>query len=376
MKKNTGGQVVVAQLISKTDGSPITTGTTTVYVLGDGGTQFLGSPGPATATHEGNGVWSYPPEQGETNFDHIAFTFVNSSAINATVQIYTSYPQTGDNYARLGAPAGASMSADVAAVKAETASILTDTAEIGAAGAGLTVLATAANLATVAGYIDTEISDIQSRLPAALVSGRMDANVGAMAANVMTAAAAAADLTTELQAGLSTLDAAGVRTAVGLASANLDTQLSAIDAVTDKLNTTLESTGSPGQYVFTDEALAQAPSGTGASAIAIADEVQTRTIAAVTTVNGLAANTVTAAVLAADAVAEINAVWTTAMTESYATDGATMTPTQALYMLWSLLAERSIVSTTLTAKKLDGSTTAMTFTLDSATTPTSQTRAT
>jgi hypothetical protein len=38
--------------------------------------------------------------------------------------------------------------------------ILVDTAEIGAAGAGLTALASAANLATVAGYLDTEIAAI------------------------------------------------------------------------------------------------------------------------------------------------------------------------------------------------------------------------
>ncbi len=69
-------------------------------------------------------------------------------------------------------------------------------------------------------------------------------------------------------------------------------------------------------------------------------------------------------------------VFTTALTESYAADGAAFTLSQALYMVWSLLAERFIVSTTLTAKKLDGSTAAMTFTLDSATVPTSQTRAT
>jgi len=49
-------------------------------------------------------------------------------------------PQTGDNFARLGAPAGASVSADVAAVKVDTAAILVDTAEIGTAGAGLTDL--------------------------------------------------------------------------------------------------------------------------------------------------------------------------------------------------------------------------------------------
>lgn len=65
-----------------------------------------------------------------------------------------------------------------------------------------------------------------------------------------------------------------------------------------------------------------------------------------------------------------------ALTEAYATDGSAATGTQLLYMIWSLLAERSVSSTTLTAKKLDGSTTAMTFTLDSGTSPTSQTRAT
>lgn len=70
------------------------------------------------------------------------------------------------------------------------------------------------------------------------------------------------------------------------------------------------------------------------------------------------------------------AVLTTAMTESYAADGATFTLAQGMYMLWSSLSEFAIASTTITAKKLDGSTTAMTFTLDSATIPTSRTRAT
>jgi hypothetical protein len=68
---------------------------------------------------------------------------------------------------------------------------------------------------------------------------------------------------------------------------------------------------------------------------------------------------------------------TVTMTEAYAADGAAITPAQALHMIWALLSERSIASTTLTAKKLDGSTTAMTFTLDSAVPPiTSQTRST
>lgn len=104
--------------------------------------------------------------------------------------------QTGDSYARLGAPAGASVSADVAAVQADT-------------------------------------NDIQTRLPAALVSGRIDASVGAMATDVLTSTALAASAVTEIQAGLSTLDASAVRAAVGLASANLDTQLTAIDDYLD-----------------------------------------------------------------------------------------------------------------------------------------------
>ena len=68
----------------------------------------------------------------------------------------------------LGTPAGVSLSADVAAVKAQTAAIETDT------------------------------QDVQGRLPAALVGGRIDASVGAMAANVITAAALAADAANEI----------------------------------------------------------------------------------------------------------------------------------------------------------------------------------
>ena len=79
------------------------------------------------------------------------------------MQVYPSFPQTGDSFDRLGAPAGASVSADVAAVKTQTAAIETDTAEIGAAGAGLTVLATAADLAVVASYLDTEIAAIKAK---------------------------------------------------------------------------------------------------------------------------------------------------------------------------------------------------------------------
>jgi len=84
--------------------------------------------------------------------------------------------QTGDAYARLGAPAGASVSADVAAIKAV--------------------------------------------LPASLVSGRIDCSVGAMAANVLTATAIAADAITDAKVA-SDVTIASVTGAVGSVTGNV-----------------------------------------------------------------------------------------------------------------------------------------------------------
>lgn len=73
--------------------------------------------------------------------------------------------------------------------------------------------------------------------------------------------------------------------------------------------------------------------------------------------------------------AEMDAMWTTAQTESYASDGAAATPAQLLYMINCAVSEFSVSSTTITGKKLDGSTTAMTWTINDAASPTSRTRA-
>jgi len=57
--------------------------------------------------------------------------------------------------------------------------------------------------------IQADTEDIQSRLPAALVSGRIDASVGAMAANVITDTALAASAVTEISTGVATYDSGG-----------------------------------------------------------------------------------------------------------------------------------------------------------------------
>ncbi|MBK7338518.1 MAG: hypothetical protein IPJ00_21250 [Saprospirales bacterium] len=86
MRKNVAGQSISKSLISKTTGDAVTSGTTTVYVTGDNGTQTAGG---GTVAHKGNGEWSYAPTQAETNYAHIAYTFVNSNAVTETVNVYT-----------------------------------------------------------------------------------------------------------------------------------------------------------------------------------------------------------------------------------------------------------------------------------------------
>lgn len=124
-------------------------------------------------------------------------TYGNASAQHAFDLDTASVAQTGDNFARLGAPAGASVAADVAAVKAETASIQTDT------------------------------NDLQTRVPAALVGGRMDSSTGAMAAGVITAAAHAAGA---IDSGAI---AAGAITAAKFAANAVDAAALSADAVSE-----------------------------------------------------------------------------------------------------------------------------------------------
>lgn len=188
-----------------------------------------------------------------------------------------------------------------------TLSANTNLNDLSAAGIRAAVGMASANLDTqltaIDDFIDTEVAAIKAKTDQLTftVTNQVDVNVLTMGSNVMTAASAAADLTTELQSGLAT--SAALATLAGY----VDTEVAAIKAVTDKLDNTVESTSDG--YVFTVNALANGPSGGGGgggpTAVEIADEVETRTIAGVTLVLGLAANSVTSSALAADAVTEI-----------------------------------------------------------------------
>lgn len=145
-----------------------------------------------------------------------------------TIDTYTgNTKQTGDAFLRLGAPAGASVSVDIAAVKVDTAEILVDTG-----------------------------TTLDVRIPAALVGGRMDASVGAMALNTLTASALATDAVTEIQAGLATptnITAGTITTVTNLTTNNDKTgytlSSAGIQAVWDALTSALTPVGSIGKLL-------------------------------------------------------------------------------------------------------------------------------
>jgi hypothetical protein len=267
MKKNVASQVVGAQMITAADGS-VFTGSVTVSVTGDAGTQATGSVGSGACTHEGNGFHTYAPAQAETNYDHVAFTFTGTGAVAATVQIYTSFPQTGDSFARLGAPAGASVSADVAAVKVDTAAVKVKTdflpsATAGAAG-GVFIAGTNAattittsltttftgnltgSVASVTGAVGSVTGNVGGNVTGSVgsvvgavgsVTARVTANTDQLAGQTVTAAAGVTFPTsvaspTNITAGTITT-ATNVTTVNGLAAGVITATSIDADAITD-----------------------------------------------------------------------------------------------------------------------------------------------
>jgi hypothetical protein len=127
LRKNVASQEQVCALLLTTAGAAHTSGTTTVYYHPTGTTQTSDG----TATHSANGVWCISPSQTATNNDTVKLLWLNAGAVPVLQTYVTTEPQTGDAYARLGAPAGASIAADLVTldnfIDTEVADILADT---------------------------------------------------------------------------------------------------------------------------------------------------------------------------------------------------------------------------------------------------------
>lgn len=72
---------------------------------------------------------------------------------------------------------------------------------------------------------------------------------------------------------------------------------------------------------------------------------------------------------------DVASMWTTVLTEDYATLGAQGTAAQMMYTIQQFLTDADITGTTMTIRKRNGTTAAYTITLNSSTTPTDKNRA-
>jgi hypothetical protein len=242
-------------------------------------------------------------------------------------------------------------------------------------------LATTANVAAV----ETDTQDIQSRLPAALVGGRIDASVGAMASGVLTAAALATDAVGEIADGVWDEPYSGHTTA-GSFGKLLDT-LRKANYVTEGA---VAAGGTPTTTVFRTNLTE--PSGTfdNQTLLFISGDLagESAPIEAYSVTNGqiTLGDSLTQAPTAADEfvilpdhvhpIGEIaDGVLTRQMTEAYRAAGVAPTLAQAMFELIAQMGDRDIVGQTLTLHKLDG-TAAKTFTLNDANNPTSITELT
>lgn len=315
---------------------------------------------------------------------------------------------TGDAFARLGAPAGASVSADIAAVKSQTGAIETDTQDIQSRlgtpsdfGSGTSTLA--ANLQDMADNGTASFDRSTDSLQAIRDRGDSAWTTGA-GGSAPTADEIADAVLDEALAGHTT---AGT---LGKAIADIESDATAILADTAEIGTAgagltdlggmstgmkaeVQSEATDALNAYDPPTKAELDSGLAAlndpTAAAIADAVLDEATAGHTTAgtvgkalidiladtNELQSDDVPGLIAALNDVTVAD-ILTTQMTEAYAADGAAPTLAQALFAIQQFLQERAVSGTTLTVKKLDGSSTAMTFTLDDSASPTSLTRAT
>lgn len=142
-----------------------------------------------------------------------------TAATNITSTGGTTVPQTGDSYARIGAPAGASLAADVAAAKVDTAAILDDTGTSGV------VVAAASKTGYALSAAGVQV--IWDALTAALTTAN---SIGKLLVDNINATISSRASQTSLDTVDDFLD-----TEVAAILAAVDTEVAAIKAVTDLL---------------------------------------------------------------------------------------------------------------------------------------------
>jgi hypothetical protein len=284
-----------------------------------------------------SGIWSYIPTQAETNYAAFLVSVYKSGCIPITVTVVTTASATagyaGIDWAKVGNPTttlGLS-GTTIATVTAIAGTITT----LDGLASGLSTSHGAGSWATATGFSTHSAADVVT----ALGTG-----------GTLTALASAQNLA--VVAGYLDSEIAGILSYVDCLPATLN-NLSSSD-VTSACTSALNSYDPPTNTELEARTLAAASYATAANQTAILGYVDCLPA----TLDG----------------STLTSIWTTALAESYGTDGSALTAAQLLHLILANVSEFAIAGTTKTCKKLNGSTTAATYTLDSETAPTAITR--
>ena len=150
------------------------------------------------------------------------------------------------------------------------------------------------------------------------------------------------------------------------------------DEIWDELRSGHTTDGSMGQVMrkAVDIDVDDTTAANVGSAYGQVDDIQTDTAEIGTAGAGLTDLGGMSSGMQAEVNTEVDTAFTTQMADSVPADGTIATREEAMYMMLQLLSDFSISGTTMTVRKVDGSTTLITLTLDDDTNPTDITRAT
>ena len=340
-------RIAVGAVVQISDGA-VQTSAVSVSVLPQGGAAAAGG---GTIAYE-QGIVHYLPTQAETNYASFIVIAYKTGCIPVAVTVVTSASGTagyaGVDWSKVTAPT--TTLALTGTTIATTQKVDVETIKTNpVVNAGTVTFPTTATLASTTNITAGTITTVTNQLTAAQI-----------ATGVWTDTTAG-DFTTALSIGKSVMN--GVALGTGLT-------INAYTGNTVQTGDNFARLGAPaGASVSADVAAIQAKTTNLPAAPASTTNITAGTITTVTNLT----NAPTAGDLTATMKTSVStAVFTTAMTESYRTLNASPTFAQFAFETLSHLGSSAIVSTTKTIKKVsDGTTAAKTYTLDSATVPTS-----
>ena len=295
--------------------------------------------------------------------------------------------QTGDNYARLGATAGASVSADIATVDGNVDTLVTrvpNTISLANINAEVDTAftdydpPTRAELTSDIGGLDTKIDTIDSNVDAILVDTgtTLETHLTDIKGGTFSGATDSLEAIRDRGDAAWTTGAGGSAPTVEAIRAEMDsnsTQLAAIVADTNELQTD----DVPGLISALDAKIDTIDTNVDAVLVDTGTTLPASIATVDSNVDAILVDTGTTIPAQITALNDVSVsdILTTQMTESYAADGAAPTLAQALMLIQQMLGDFAISGTTLTVREVDGTTTAATFTLNDASAPTAVTRA-